>query len=321
RSPACDSPWRWHMQLKRITAGLLTALCMAGAGAHGADFPAKPLRLVVPYPPAGSADSIARLVGGGLAQQLGQPVVVENRAGAGGTIGTAAAARAAPDGYTLLLAIDSHATNPLLYKNLPYDTARDFDTIGMIGSSPLVLVATPNLSADTAQELVTLAKAKPGHVSFGSVGPGSQTHLAAALFGNEADVSLLHVPYRGGGPAIAELLAGHISTMFVSVGTGLPLIRAGTLMPMAIASPRRESAPADVPNMAEIGYPGVEVGVWWVVLAPRDTPAPVLARLSQALAATLGKPEIVQRFRDINAQIEARDAAQFDLFLQAELEK
>src|SRR5690606_14061212 len=145
--------------------------------------------------------------------------------------------------------------------------------------------------AETAQELVRLAKDKPGHVSFGSVGPGSQTHLAAALFSNEADVSLLHVPYSGGGPAIADLLAGHISTMFVSVGTGLPLIRAGNLKPTAIASPRRASALPDVPTMAEIGYPGVEVGVWWVLLAPRDTPATALATLRRALAATLEKPE------------------------------
>jgi tripartite-type tricarboxylate transporter receptor subunit TctC len=272
-----------------VTSLLFAALlASAAAPASGAGFPDKPVTLVVPYPPGGATDTIGRIAARGLAQRLGQTVIVDNRAGAGTAIGAAAVARAAPDGYTLLISSNTTFTvNPALKSQLPYDPQKGFESIGLLGSSPLVLLAHPALPAGSVNELVALAKAKPGALAYASFGNGTTAHIAGEMFKLMAGVDLLHVPYKGSAPAMADLIAGQVQLSFDTNVAALPMVQAGKVKALAVTSPRRSPSLPNVPTVAEAGYADYEMVPWIAIVAPRGLPGPVQAALGRALADTL----------------------------------
>jgi tripartite-type tricarboxylate transporter receptor subunit TctC len=310
--------------MKRGLVGLaaFAVLWIAGAAnvvrAQDADFPTRPIRVVVPYPAGGLVDLITRVVTDRMAASLGQQFVVENRAGANGTIATAAVAHADADGYTLLMITDSHGVNPLFYKNLSYDSVKDFAPIGLIGKSPLVLTVHVSVPARTVPELIALARANPGTLTYGSIGVGSASHLAGELFKVRAGVDLVHVPYRGGAPAVNDLIAGHLKAMFLTPVSGLPHIRAGSLAPLAIAAPQRFELMPDVPTMAEAGVP-IEAAYWIGMAAPAATPPAVVARLEKALTAAVAAPDVQKRLTEAGAVVTPLAAAAFGDYIRADL--
>jgi len=307
----------------RILVAALVAVALLGldlpAGhAQEADYPNRPVRVVVPYPAGGLVDLITRVVCERLGASLGQQFVIESRAGANGTIATASVAHADPDGYTLLMVTDSHGVNPLFYKNLAYDSVKDFAPIGLIGKSPMALTVHVSVPARTVKELVALARAEPGTLSYGSIGVGSASHLAGELFKVRAGVDMLHVPYRGGAPAVNDLIAGHLKTMFLTPVSGLPHIRAGRLAPLAIAAPERFALMPDVPTMAEAGVP-LEVAYWVGMAAPAATPPAVVAKLAKALSAVTAAPETRERLTEMGVVMTPLGAAAFGDFIRADL--
>jgi tripartite-type tricarboxylate transporter receptor subunit TctC len=310
--------------MRRLIAGLaaLVALLCVPVGdiasAQDADYPTRPIRVLVPYPAGGLVDLITRVVTERLAASLGQQLIIESRAGANGTIATASVAHADPDGYTLLMITDSHGVNPLFYKTLSYDSVKDFAPIGLIGKSPMVLTVHVSVPARTVQELVALARAEPGTLSYGSIGVGSASHLAGELFKVRAGVDMIHVPYRGGAPAVNDLIAGHLKTMFLTPVSGLPHIKAGRLAPLAIAAPQRFELMPDVPTMAEAGVP-LEAAYWVGMAAPAATPPAIVARLEKALSAATADPEVRKRLAEMGAVATPLDAAAFGAFIRADL--
>jgi len=263
--------------MKRIGFWMLV---LTAALAHAQDYPSRPVRIVVPFAAGGPNDIIARLVGQKLAEALGQQVVVDNRPGAGGNIGTDAVAKAAPDGYTLLSAgPGSLIMNPLMAK-VPYDTARDFAPVSLMASAPNVLVVHPSVPAATVRELIALARAQPGRLNYASGGTGSSAHLAPALFAAMAGIDLTHVPYKGTGPGLNDLLGGQVQLAIFGIPPLLPHIKSGRLRALAVTGKRRSSELPDVPTVDEAGVPGYEVSPWYGLLAPAGTPPPIVARLA-----------------------------------------
>jgi tripartite-type tricarboxylate transporter receptor subunit TctC len=298
---------------------LLASLQIGGrATAQEADYPARPIKVVVPYPAGGLVDLITRVVTERLAASLGQQFVIESRAGANGTIATASVAHAEPDGYTLLMITDSHAVNPLFYKNLSYDSVKDFAPIGLIGKSPMVLTVHVSVPARTVKELIGLARADPGSLSYGSIGLGSASHLAGEMFKLRAGVDMLHVPYRGGAPAVNDLIAGHLKTMFLTPVSGLPHIQAGKLAPLAIAAPARFELMPDVPTMAEAGVP-LEAAYWVGMVAPAATPPAVIAKLEKALSEATAAADVRGRLTQMGAVVTPLAPAAFGDFIRADL--
>jgi tripartite-type tricarboxylate transporter receptor subunit TctC len=263
-----------------------------------ADYPDRPLHFIVPYPAGGPADTLARVFGERLAERLGQSVVVENRAGASGNIGMAAAARMPADGYTLVLAPTSNLTvNQSLYKNLSFDVEKDFIPLTMLGFVPNVLVVHSSVPAKTLPELVALAKKEPGKLSFASPAIGSGAHLGGELLKSEAGVDLLHVPYKGIAPATNDLVGGVVSMMFLSVSSALPYIQAGTLRPLALASPERSPSLKDVPTVAEQGFPGFDVTSWYGVVLRAGTPPEIVQRLWRETEEIMKRPDLRARLQ------------------------
>ena len=289
-----------------------------GATAQETDYPARPVKVVVPYPAGGLVDLITRVVTERLAASMGQQFVIESRAGANGTIATASVAHAEPDGYTLLMITDSHAVNPLFYKNLSYDSVKDFAPIGLIGKSPMVLTVHVSVPARTVKELIASARADPGSLSYGSIGLGSASHLAGEMFKLRAGVDMLHVPYRGGAPAVNDLIAGHLKTMFLTPVSGLPHIQAGKLAPLAIAAPARFELMPDVPTMAEAGVP-LEAAYWVGMAAPAATPPAVIAKLEKALSEATAASEVRARLTQMGAVMTPLGVAAFGDFIRADL--
>lgn len=272
------------------TWALAAAAMFASAGVLAA-FPDKPVTLVVPYPPGGATDVLARILNKGLSQRLGQPVIVDNKAGAGTAIGAAAVARAPADGYTLLISSNTTFTvNAALKRTLPYDPLQQFEGVGLIGSSPLVLLAHPGVAANTVQELVALARQQPGKFSYGSFGTGTTSHLAGELFRLMTGVDMLHVPYRGSAPAMTDLIGGQVPLTFDTNVAAMPQVAAGKVKAIAVTSRRRYSGLPNVPTVAESGYPEYEMVPWIAVVAPRGLPAEARARLSKALQQTVADP-------------------------------
>jgi tripartite-type tricarboxylate transporter receptor subunit TctC len=274
--------------------------------------------VVVPYPAGGLVDLVTRVVTERMAQKLGQPLLVESRAGANGTIATAYVAHAEPDGYTLLMITDSHGVNPLFYKDLGYDSIKDFAAIGLIGKSPLALTVHVSVPARTVAELAALARANPGTITYGSIGVGSASHLAGELFKVRAGVDMVHVPYRGGAPAVNDLIAGHLQTMFLSPVSGLPQIKAGRVVALAIAARERFPLMPDVPTMAEAGAP-MEVGYWVGMAAPAATPPAIIATLEKALSAAVAGPETRKRLTEMGAVVTPLAAKEFGAFIRNDL--
>jgi tripartite-type tricarboxylate transporter receptor subunit TctC len=307
------------IRLRVLALALLAALGGSPLGAE--TYPAHPVKLIIPFPPGGSNDIVGRMVAAQLGERLGQQIVVDNRGGAGGTIGTAIAAKSPPDGYTLLLVSVAYAFNPALYKQLPYDPTTAFAPIGMMGTGPVVLTINPKLPFRTAQELIAEAKAHPGALRFASAGVGSLQHLAAELFLRVAGIDMLHIPYKGGGPATLDVVAGHAEVSIGSLIQNLPHIRNGGLRALAVSGARRDPALPEVPSAAEAGIPGWDAANWWGLVAPPGTPEPIVARLHQELTAVLAADETKKRFEQEGAEPAAMAPAEFGRFINAEIEK
>jgi tripartite-type tricarboxylate transporter receptor subunit TctC len=264
--------------------------CFPQAGAQ--NFPARPVRMLVGFTPGGGTDIIARLVAQKLGERWGQPVLVENRAGAGGNIATEQVAKAAPDGYTLLMAFSSHASNPALYGKLPFDINKDFSPITLVGSAPLVVVVNPKFPAKTLAELIEYARSHPEAVKYGSSGVGTPVHLAGELMAQLTGTKMVHVPYKGISLAMTAILAGEIDVTYVAVLSGLQHFKAGTLRPLAVASRSRFPALPEVPTAAEAGLKGYEVDFWYALIGPAGMPAPLVSRIQRDVAAVLTTPEM-----------------------------
>ena len=274
---------------------ILLATTLAFAPGAFADWPERPLRLIVPYSAGGSTDTVARLVGARLSERLGQQVVIDNRTGAGTIVGTEIAARSTPDGYTLLMATPPLAVNPSLYAKVPYDLARDFVAVTNIAGSSNVLAVHPSLSATSTRGLIALMKASPGKLTFGSSGVGGASHLAMALFESMAGVDGVHVPYKGGAPAVSDLLAGRLSLMMANLTTAQQHIRSGRLRGLAVGTKERSSLFPGMPTLAESGVPGYEANNWNGLVAPAGTPRTVVERLHREIGAVLQERTLVDR--------------------------
>ena len=260
------------------------------------DWPTKPIRFVVPYPPGGGTDIIARIVQERLSAALGQPIVIENRGGAAGNIGTEVAAKSAPDGYTFLFTLSSHTINPAVYDKLPFDVEKDFIGVSMVASLPQIITAHPSQPFSDLQGMVAFAKANPGKLNFASVGNGSPSHIAGELLKLKAGVDMVHVPYKGGGPAVTANLGGEVQLMFVSIPPALQHVKAGKLKPLGVTTLKRTPAAPDIPTVAEaLNLPDYEVDSWYAVFAPAKTPAAVVARMQAEIAKVVQLPEIREK--------------------------
>jgi tripartite-type tricarboxylate transporter receptor subunit TctC len=298
-------------------AGLLLALTTA---ATAQDYPNKPVRLIIPFPPGGSNDVVGRMIATKLSEQLAKQVVVDNRAGTGGVVGTELAAKAANDGYTLQIVSIAHAVNPWLYK-LPYDPIKSFAPISILASGPNVVAANPGLAVSSIRELIALAKEKPGQVQYASAGVGSFQHLGGELFKLEAGVDMLHVPFKGGGPAMIDVIGGHTKLLFSSLVQTTPHIRSGKLKALAVGGSKRSQVLPDVPTVAESGVPSYEAVNWWGVVAPAGTPAPIIERLHKAVQEVQSSPEVQKQFDAEGAEIVRMSPAQFGSFMEEEMSK
>ncbi|MGO4307116.1 tripartite tricarboxylate transporter substrate binding protein [Cupriavidus sp. RAF12] len=291
-------------------ASLVLQPALAQAAESAAQWPTRTITIVVTYPPGGGADLMARLIAPGLGRELGQSVIVENRPGAGGQIGAAYVAKAAPDGYTLMVDASSYAVNPSLYPRLPYDPGKAFKAIGVLARYPNVLVATSAFPAGNVKDVLAMAKQKPGSIAFASSGNGSAQHLSGVLFEQRAGVDLLHVPYKGGGPAMTDVIAGQVPLFFANVASSLQHIKAGKLKPLAVTSHTRTAALPAVPTMQEAGVAGYEVYEWNAAFLPAATPEAIVAKLSDALQKVMNSPEIRQRVTELGGEVVAAPPAE-----------
>jgi len=305
--------------MKIVTALILALTCSA---LQAQSYPTKPIRLIVPYPPGGGTDFFARTVSAKLSDSLGQQVVVENRPGAATIIGAEAVAKSAPDGYTILLGdTATFAVNPTLYKKLPYDPLKSFEPISLTGRFALLLVVHPSVQANSVAELIALAKAKPGTLNYASPGPGSPHHLAMVLFTQRTGISMVHVPYKGAGPAIQDLLGGQIPTMFLDLAAGAPQIKGGKIRALGVASPKRIAALPDLATLAESGLPGFEAWAWQGLVAPAGTPPEVVAKLGAEYARAIGDPGIRQKIIDAGVDPLQSSPREFTDYIRSEQEK
>jgi len=303
-------------------AGLLLALTTAVAAQDPAkDYPSKPVRLIIPFPPGGSNDVVGRLIATHLSERLGKQVVVENRgAGAGGVVGTEVAANAPHDGYTLLVISLAYAVNPWLYK-LPYDPLKAFTPVAILASGPNVLVVSPTLPVNSVKELLTAAKEKPGQLQYASAGIGSFQHLGGELFKLMAGVDILHVSFKGGGPAMIDVIGGHTKIMFSSLVQTTPHIRSGKLRALGIGGLTRNPVLPDVPTIAEAGVPDYEAVNWWGIVAPAGTPAAIVEKLHKAVGEVQTSAEVQKQFSSEGAAIVQMSPAEFGAFIEKEMKK
>jgi tripartite-type tricarboxylate transporter receptor subunit TctC len=287
-----------------LPAFLLAALLLPAGAASAQTFPDRPIKLVVAFPPGGSTDAVARIMADGAGAELGGTVLVDNRPGAGGNIGTAAVAKSAPDGYTLTLCtIGTCAINPSLYASTGYDLARDFAPVFLVGGTMNVVTVHPSVPAKTIQELVALARAKPGGLTYASSGVGSSNHLTPEWLKLLAKIDMVHVPYKGSGPAIVDLVGGQVQMFVDNEPSIVPQIKAGKVRALAVTGPQRSKQLPDVPTMEEAGFKGFIVEPWWGVLAPTKTPRPVIERLNAAFNAAIEKPKVRQRLEEVGLRV------------------
>jgi tripartite-type tricarboxylate transporter receptor subunit TctC len=300
-----------------IAGALAAALLPAGGWAQTAG---RPLRIVVPAAAGGPTDVVARVLAPVLSRNLGRAVVVENRGGAGGIVGTEAVAKATPDGNTVALVFISHAVNPALHRTLPYDTLRDFVPIVLVGYQPLLLVANPSLPVENPKDVVALAKSRPEGLAY-AADMASAPHLAAELFKNVTGAGLVHIPYKGNGPALSDTIGGQVPLMFNTINTSLPHVKAGRLKALAVTSARRSPLAVDIPTMAEAGFPGIEVTAWYGVVAPAGVPAATVSELNAQLVKALQSEEVRERFAAQGVELSGGTPAEFDAFLRLEIAK
>ncbi|MFN0305102.1 MAG: tripartite tricarboxylate transporter substrate binding protein [Burkholderiales bacterium] len=285
------------------------------------EWPAKPIRLIVPYPPGGGTDVIARIVQSPLAEALGQQIVIENKGGAGGAVGTEMAARSVPDGYTLLFTLSSHTINPLLYR-LSYDVRKDFAAISMVVSVPQLIAANPAGTVSNLRELIDAARRQPGKLAFASVGNGTPSHIAAELLKHRMGIELVHIPYKGGGPAVADTIGGHVPFIFVTMPAALSQARAGKLRPLAVTTRKRSPAAPDIPTVMEaLGIADFDVDSWYAIFAPAETPNAIVRRLQRTIAQIVHQPEVKKKLLDQGADSVGGTSEDLDRVVHREIEK
>jgi tripartite-type tricarboxylate transporter receptor subunit TctC len=306
-----------------LTASLSTlAAPMAAPALAQAQWPSKPIKLVVPYAPGGSTDVVGRVIAEYLGQRLGQNIVVENRPGKGASIGTSQVAKAAPDGYTLLVSnISSFAIAPPLYGDLDYDPVKDFTHITLASFNPSVLVVNPSFPAKTLAEYVDYAKANPDKLAFATSGPGSSNHILGTMLGLKAGIKLVHVPYRGAGPAMQDTIAGIVPSMFDSLPSAAPHIKGGKVRALVVSGEQRNPSFPDVPTMKESGYPDLVSYSWFGLSGPAKLPAPIVERLAKEMQVVLKDPAVIKRWQDIGAESSTKTPAEYTEFVKTELEK
>ena len=303
-----------------LVAGTVFAASVLGPAAVAQNFPNKPIRLIVPWPAGGTVDGVARVIGPGLSSRLGRPIVVENKAGAGGSIGQAEAAKAPADGHTALLVFDTHAVNHLLYKNLGYDPFKSFEHVSLLVTSPQVLVGATNFAPGSVSELVAFAKAKPGKVTYATVGAGSSNHLNALLLSNRTGIDMTHVPYKGGAPMMIDLVGGQVNVMFVSAPQAIPQVKAGRIKALAVGAARRIPQLPDAPTVAET-LPGFAAQSWVGMLVPAGTPKEIVARLHAEATKALADHEVRGKLDAQGFDVVGSTPAEFLAFARAESEK
>src|SRR3954462_3775768 len=306
----------------RSMKALLLACVLVAAHAQAQDaWPAKPIRMILPFPPGGGTDILGRLIGENLSARLGQPVVTENRGGAGGNVGAEAAARSAPDGYTIVLVAPSIAISPSLYSKLNYDPVKDFAPVAMVASVPNVMITHPSVPAQNLREFIALAKAKPGGMNFGSGGSGTSNHLAGELLNLVADIKLVHVPYKGVNLAMNGVLAGEVQLVFIGVPVPAPHIKAGRLRALAVLAQRRSPILPDVPTAEEAGLANFDVTTWYAILAPAGTPRPIITRLNTELAGMMRREEIRERLAAMGTDPMTSTPEECGEYIQKEIAK
>jgi tripartite-type tricarboxylate transporter receptor subunit TctC len=277
---------------------VVLAAALAPLSAHAQGWPSGPIRIIVPFPPGGSVDAVARFAQAGLAQRLGATIVIENRTGASGSTGSATVAKSAPDGNTWLIVFDTHAVNPSLLPNFPFDNDKDLEPVSLIATAPYVVARHPSRPYTNLGELIRAAKEKPGSISYASVGSGSIGHLALELLGKQAGINLIHVPYRGGGPALNDAIAGHVDLIVASAALLMPQIKSGAIRAVLQMGKDRLPALPDVATIAESGFPGAQASSWWAFFAPAGTPKPVIERFRAALAESLRDDRVARQLTE-----------------------
>jgi tripartite-type tricarboxylate transporter receptor subunit TctC len=311
-----------NLQRRWATAAAVAfaAIIWAG-GALAQDWPNKPIRMIVPYPPAGGTDIVARVLNEKLAPALGATIIVDNKGGAAGNLGTDLAAKAPADGYTILFTLSSHTINPKLYRELPFDVERDFAAVSIAALIPQILVAHPSVPANNVQELIAYAKANPGKLNFASVGIGSPGHIAGELFKLRTGVSMVHVPYKGGGPAVSDTLGGQVQLLFVSLPAAWQHVKSGKLKALGVTSDKRSIAAPEVATIVEQGVPDCVVNSWYGAFVPAKTPPAVIAKLNAAMVAVLQTPELKEKLLAQGAEAASNSPAEFEALVRDELKK
>jgi len=304
--------------MTRVAAMLLALGVAAGAAAQ--EYPAKPIRMIVPYPPAGGTDIVARVVNEPLTTILGQPIIIDNKGGAAGNLGTDLAAKAPPDGYTVLFTLSSHTINPKLYGKLPFDVEKDFAAVSLAAYIPQIVVVNPSVPINSIPELVAYAKANPGKLNYASVGIGSPGHIAGELLKLKTGISMVHVPYKGGGPAVTDTLGGQVQVLIVSIPAAFQFVKAGRLRAIAVASDKRSVAAPDIPTIAEQGVDCV-VNSWYGALVPAKTPPAIVAKLNAAMVKALAMPETKEKLFAQGAEAASSTPAEFEALIRDELKK
>ena len=307
--------------MKRVWSLLFVVLLAFNGEAFSQSYPAKPIRLIVPFPPGGSNDIVGRMFAAQLGERLGQQVIVDNRAGAGGTLGTDMAAKSAPDGYTLLLISVAHAFNPGLYGSLGYDPEKSFTPVAMLGTGTVALVVAASEPISSVGELIARAKANPGKLNYATAGIGSLQHLASALFVIQSGIDVVHIPYKGGGPAMVGVIAGQAQFSVASLIQALPHVKSGKLKVLATSGAKRSPVLPDVPTISEAGVPGYEAYNWWGLLAPAGTPKAVVERLVEATGQVLASSETRKRLESEGAEAHRMSPAEFGRFIASETAK
>jgi tripartite-type tricarboxylate transporter receptor subunit TctC len=307
---------------KWLSAALVCLSGFSVAGlAHAQSWPTKQIKFIVPYPPGGGTDVIARIVQEPLSKELGQQVIIDNRGGAGGSIGSALAAQSPSDGYTVLFTLSSHTINPAIYTKLPFDTEKDFSSVVTVASLPQILVANPNFPAKTVKEVIEMAKAKPGSISYASVGNGSPGHLAGAMMATDAGVEMTHIPYRGGGPAVTDVMAGQVPLLWVSIPAAAQFVKAGKLRALAVSTVKRSAVFPDVPTMVESGFKGFEVDSWYAMFVPAKTPQAIIDRINKATVNVLAQPDVKEKLLGQGAEAVGDSPAQLSGVVKKEIAK
>lgn len=308
-----------HPLVKTAAACLGAALSVAAA-AQTANYPSRPIRIVVPFTPGGSNDLIGRIVGQKLTEAWGQPVIIDNRPGGGSTIGVQVVVNSAPDGYTLLTTSGGIATNSSLYK-LPYDPRKDLAPVALLAQMPYLIAAHPSVPAKSAQDLVNLAKSQPGKIAFSSSGAGTSSHLAGEMFKSAAKITMLHVPYKGGGPAVNAVVSGEVQLTFNVITGPLPMVRANKLRAIAVTSPKRAEAAPDIPTVAESGLPGFEMIAWYNTFAPAKTPQTITAKLNSEINRILHEPDVKEKLNTQGVTAMTGTPADLSKYLNFEVER